>query len=568
MSTNHKIAIAQINTKSGDIEFNAKKIIKNLKKAQENKFDIIIFPELALIGMGLCDAVKRYPIIIKQNKIWLQEIASITNNTTAIIGFIDEDLQNSVAIIQNGQIKQIVKKSQPEIIEIAEKYYYINLNEKTPDNINGNFDAIINIFAKHTSINKETLLNKALSNLAKTYSKPVIYCDLIGANDSFVYDGLSRVFNKNGELITCAKPFEEDFVTTEPFCSTNQSIKFSITPIQTTFSLDYESDLERTYKTLILGIKDYFAKTGFKRAVLGLSGGLDSTVCAVILADALGAENVFGISMPSKLTSIESKTDAQELAQNLGINFAQAPIKEMVETCNKNFQQLFNEVEQSWDYRYKKSFTMDNIQARSRAMYLWGISNEFGSCLPIATSDKSESYMGYATINGDMSGGVALIADITKTKLFALARWLNKNRHKKNAIPESIILKKPGAELAIDPNTGKTLNAEDALMPYEFLDEIIWRVENNNETYEQMITSEFIYEKKENISKEQKEQWLEKFYKRMSTSHYKWSILPPAIITDSHSINSQIYSQPITSSGIDYKGVSKNNIEEKIKNFS
>ena len=249
------------------------------------------------------------------------------------------------------------------------------------------------------------------------------------------------------------------------------------------FSLDYEKDLERTYKTVIQGIKDYFRKTGFKRAVLGLSGGLDSTVCAVLLADALGAENVFGISMPSKITSNESKTDAQQLAQNLGMNFATLPIKDIVESANTSLQGLFSNIETKWSGRYKESYTMDNIQARSRAVILWGVSNEFGSCLPIATSDKSEAYMGYATINGDMSGGFAPIADITKTKLFALARWLNKNREVKNAIPESIILKRPGAELAIDPNTGKPLCAEDALMPYEFMDEVIWRIETKKESF-------------------------------------------------------------------------------------
>lgn len=148
-------------------------------------------------------------------------------------------------------------------------------------------------------------------------------------------------------------------------------------------------------------------------------------------------------------------------------------------------------------------------------MFLWGISNEFGSTLPIATSDKSELYMGYATINGDMSGGFAPIADIPKTKLFALARWMNENRKVKNAMPQSIIDKKPGAELAIDPKTGKPLVAEDALMPYEFLDEVIWRIENKKEHYYDMLNSEFLYEKKHKVSQEQKIQWLDKFYKRM-----------------------------------------------------
>ena len=172
--------------------------------------------------------------------------------------------------------------------------------------------------------------------------------------------------------------------------------------------------------------------------------------------------------------------------------------------------------------------------------------------------------MGYATINGDMSGGFAPIADVPKTKLFALARWLNKNRTVKDAIPEAIILKKPGAELAIDPKTGKPLIAEDALMPYEFLDEIIWRIENRKEYYQDMLNSEFLYEKKNNVSKEQKIQWLDKFYRRMSTALYKWSILPPSVIVDSRSINKYDYKQPITSSRINYKGYSEEEITDKI----
>ena len=172
--------------------------------------------------------------------------------------------------------------------------------------------------------------------------------------------------------------------------------------------------------------------------------------------------------------------------------------------------------------------------------------------------------MGYATTNGDMSGGFAPIGDITKTKLFALAKWLNENRSVKNAIPQSVIEKRPGAELAIDPKTNKPLCAEDALMPYEFLDEVIWRIENKKENYNDMLSSEFLYEKNHSISKEQKEQWLDKFFRRMSTALYKKSILPPYVIVDSPDYD---YKQPITSSGINYKGTPQENIAEKIRNI-
>ena len=218
-------------------------------------------------------------------------------------------------------------------------------------------------------------------------------------------------------------------------------------------------------------------------------------------------------------------------------------------------------MEKGWDCRYKNSYTNDNIQARARATILWGVANEFDKCLSIATSDKSEAYMGYATINGDMSGGFAPIADVTKTKLFALAGWMNENRKQKNAIPQSIIEKRPGAELAINPKTGKPLLAEEALMPYEFLDEVIWRVENLHQSIGDMLDVEFLYEKKETVSKEQKKEWLEKFFRRMSFAVYKWSILPPAPIVDARSINKTEYRHPIIASGINYN---KTSFEDKL----
>ena len=271
--------------------------------------------------------------------------------------------------------------------------------------------------------------------------------------------------------------------------------------------------------------------------------------------------------MPSVITSSESKNDAQNLAQNLGINFLEAPIKNVVDNIDKTLKEIFKKVETKWNNRFEDSFTMDNIQARSRAIFLWGISNEFSKTLPIATSDKSELYMGYATINGDMSGGFAPIADVPKTKLFALAKWLNENRAQKNTIPQSVINKKPGAELAINSETGEPLTAEDALMPYEFLDEIIWRIENKKENYYDMLNAKFLYEKHKNLPKEQKIEWLDKFYRRMSNALYKWSIMPPSIIVDSRSINKYDYKQPITSSKINYKGISEKEISKKLKEF-
>ena len=629
VSSGGYIGMAQINPIAGNVEYNAKKIAKYIKYANKIGLEMVIFPELALMGYPIEDTIDRHPIIVEENIKWLKGLAKITTDTTALVGFIEprkpdaegKKYFNSVAILKNQKIVGIVRKSllpnysefndyryiepspvvgvQPattlgnfdkdnvkDCTKIFEKYgisicedcwnnkefFDKNLYEKDPieELAQDKPEIFINCSASPTRAKKEQLKHNMLSFIAKKYNTPIVYVNQVGAIDNSSFDGSSRFFDSNGELIARAKSFEEQFLIVNPvkkigkIYPLTKGLDKSLNE-QKVFTLEYESDLERTYKTIVQGIRDYFKKCGFKRAVLGLSGGLDSTVCAVLLADAIGKDNVFGISMPSHITSKESKSDAEQLAHNLGINFTEATIRPMINTTTECLKKLFETVEGKWDGRYKTSFTPDNIQARSRAMFLWGISNEFASCIPIATSDKSELYMGYATINGDMSGGFAPIADVPKTKLFAFARWLNTNREEKNAIPETIILKKPGAELAIDPKTGKPLIAEDALMPYEFLDEVIWRVENKNEGYQDLLKTEFVYEKHNNIPIEQKIEWLDKFFRRMSTALYKWSILPPSVIVESRSINKYDYRQPITSSNINYKGIEEDYINSELE---
>jgi NAD+ synthase (glutamine-hydrolysing) len=634
MEENNKlnnIFMAQLNPMPGCVEENALKVLKFIKKSEEENADLVIFPELTLMGYPIMDAIDRHPLIVEQNVKWLKELAKFTNKTHAIVGFVEprngqisgKRYYNSVAVLGEGKIKAIIRKSllptysefndyryfEPSPVvgiqaaetlgdfgeaKIAQSNGLIEINglkyaivicedgwndkdfftnpmyKKDPVEILAKQapDVIINCSASPSRSKKEQLKHNMLSFVAKKYSTPIVYVNQVGAIDDISFDGASRVYNAKGELTARAKSFEEDFARA---CITSGGIIEPLTrwlektlTEQKIFTLDYEPDLERTYKTIIQGIRDYFAKNGLKKAILGLSGGLDSSVSAVLLADALGAKNVFGVSMPSVISSQASHDDAKELAQNLGINFAVAPINEMVDTTNAQLNPLFNKVFVYWrDCRHSKSYVQDNVQARSRATLLWGIANEFCAAIPIATSDKSELYMGYATINGDMSGGFAPIADVPKTKLFALARWLNK-KGTENIIPETIIIKPPGAELAINPETGKTVKAEEALMPYEFMDEIIWRIENRHESYQDMIDSDFLYETKNKVTKEQKTQWLDKFYKRMSTALYKWSILPPSVIVEGRSINKTDYRQPITSGKIDYKGQTSEKIYQKL----
>ena len=611
------IVLAQANPTSGDVKGNALKAMDWIKWAQKLDVSAIVFPELFLIGYPIGDFIDKFPVIVEENIEWLNALAlKVTGKTKVIIGFVEFNKNkqgkkyfNSVAVLCEGKIERIIRKSllpnyaefndyrHFEPSEIDSKNRITKINNKNAgiivcedgwndyDFFEKNLyaqdpvqtvveeqhpDFLINCSSSVTRAKKEQLKHNMLSFAAKKHKTPIIYVNQVGSNDSLSFEGASRVYNADGNLTARAKSYQEQFFIASP----TQGGKIYPLPnglektlnSQKAFTLDHEPDLERTYLTIVQSIRDYFKKTGFKRAVLGLSGGLDSTVSAVLLADALGKENVFGISMPSKITSSESKNDAKELAKNLGINFTEISIKDMFDSTRSKFDEVFSEIEQKWDCRYKESFTNDNIQARSRALILWGIANEFGSCLPIATSDKSELYMGYATINGDMSGGFAPLADVSKTKLFALAKWMNKNREIKNAIPESIIAKRPGAELAINPKTGKPLLAEEALMPYEFLDEVIWRVENLQQSIGDMLEVEFLHEKHlkeqgEPLDKAVKLEWLQKFFRRMSTSLYKWTIMPSSPIVDARSINKAEYVQPIISAKINYH---KTSFEEKL----
>ena len=431
------IGLAQINPIAGDIEYNAKKVVKYIKYAQNIGLDMVVFPELILMGYPIEDTIDRHPIIVEENIKWLKEIASFTGSTAALVGFIEprkynlntgKSYYNSVAILQNGEIKGIVRKSLLPTYSEFNDYRYIQpspvvgvqpdstlclLDEEsvvdcdktiTINNVkygisicedcwnNKDFfdktlytkdpieelatekpDVFVNCSASPSRAKKEQLKHNMLSFTANSYKIPMVYVNQVGAIDNSSFEGSSRVFSRDGALIARAKSFEEQFLIINPLKKMGKiypltkGLEKTLTE-QKIFTLEYENDLERTYKTITQGINNYFAKTGFERAVLGLSGGLDSTVCAVLLADALGKENVFGISMPSKITSQESRSDAEILANNLGINFAEVPIKEMVETTNKMFDKLFSSVENKWTCRYQKSFTQDNIQARSRAI--------------------------------------------------------------------------------------------------------------------------------------------------------------------------------------------------------
>ncbi len=519
----NKIVLAQIDTIAGNINYNVEKIVACIEKAKENQSDLIVFPKNALIGNPLGNIAQRHKTIISKKENALKQIALLSTDITIVL----DDYA-----MQNGKI---IEGNKFEVN--GETFAFEPIKD---------IDCVIICANDVTRLGFEFEKNLKLSRITKNNKIKLIYVNQVGYADNYVFDGGSRIYNKNGEITLRAKSFCEDFAIANDYIG-----KIELMPkgmekevVTDTFNLDYSSDLERTYKSCVYAIKEYFSKNGFKKAVLGLSGGLDSTISVVLLVDALGKENVFGVSMPSKITSKESKDDARILAENLGINFQEIPLVDVIEPMKNLLDWSFLNVDAE---KYEKSTTIENLQARTRATILWSIANEHKQMLPIATSDKSEAYIGYATVNGDMSGGFAPLLDITKTKLFALGHFMNEYREKKNVIPQSILEKPPGAELKINPKTGKTVCAEEDNMPYPFLDEIIWYVENYGYGFDDLINHKFYYEKNNELSIEQKKEWINKFFWKQHCAVFKWHIIPPSVIIDKHSINSVEYRQPIIS---------------------
>ncbi|MBQ3642344.1 NAD(+) synthase [bacterium] len=525
-----KVVIAQIDTLAGDIKNNSAKIIENIKKAQNIGADVIIFPELTLCGSPLGNIIVRHKAVIKQQSEALRNIAEISNNIAVILGCVGENADSIIAFIKNKKIDYI-----NDFKIINDTAFVLDL-ENLKNVSCQNVVLLANTPSRYGFENK---LNEQLSKIKAN----LVYVNRAGYADNVVFSGASRVYI-NGSLTARAKYLEEDFLIIDDFKGEIEPLPAGVeAKMSEKFDLDYSSDLERVYKSSIFAIKEYFRKNGFSKAVLGLSGGLDSTISAVLLTDALGRKNVVGISMPSRITSDESKNDAKELSQNLGITFFEIPLASSIDVSKLLLNKAFEKISME---KYAESTTMENLQARTRATILWSVSNEYKGMLPIATSDKSEAYIGYATVNGDMSGGFAPIADITKTKLFALGKFINELKGRE-VVPKSVLEKPPGAELKINQKTGRPLCAEEANMPYEFLDEIVWMIENFGYGKQDLYKHSFLYEKNHELSQEQKEEWINKFYWKMHCATYKWHIMPASVIQDAHSINSVEYYQPILS---------------------
>jgi len=477
-----KIALAQINTTVGDFSGNARKIIDGIRWAESEGLDLIIFPEMCVCGYPPRDLLEK-PSFLQRSIEAVEEIAMNTGNCSALIGYITPNessdghaLFNTAGILCDGEIKfkqhktllpeydvfdearHFEPSSEHEVYEIGGIKIGLTLCEDLWSGVKfrgrrlyrsdpveklaaAGAEMIINISASPFTLGKREIRRELVVGAAKRFGLPVIYCNAVGGNDDLVFDGRSVVVNSDGLLLKKGNAFEEDLITfdtssTEPFAE----------------MLGYTEE-DEIHSALVLGLSDYMKKCGFKRAVLGLSGGIDSAVVAALAVDAIGPENVTGILMPSPYSSKSSIDDALDLAKNLGIKTSTIPIGDLYESYRTLLGFGGSDV----------SLAEENIQARIRGNILMAKSNSDGAIV-LATGNKSELSVGYCTLYGDMAGGFALISDLLKTQVFALARHMNRNSI---IIPESIIEKAPSAELKPDQRD------QDSLPDYDLLDSIV-----------------------------------------------------------------------------------------------
>ena len=478
-----KIALAQINTTIGDFAGNRDKLLAAYRRGVEAGADLVLAPELATTGYPPRDLLLR-PQFIDKNLAILNELAAATGKTALVAGFVEHNDQqpgrpaaNSVALMQNGKIAAIRRKMLlPTYDVFDEDRYFEPAVENKPVELGGwklglticediwndedfwrqrryrrdpsqelveaGAQIIINCSASPWYLGKEIVRRNMVASLAAKIGRPVVYCNLVGGNDELVFDGHSMAFDGRGRLIAEARGFEEDFLLVD------------IEQAEPVIPSICKSE-EQLHAALTLGLRDYMHKCGFKAAVLGLSGGIDSALTACLAAAALGPENVLGVSLPSQFSSQGSLDDARALARNLGIRYEVIPIQTPFEAVKQQLQPLFA--------GRKEDVTEENIQARLRGVILMALSNKFGSLL-LTTGNKSEMAVGYCTLYGDMCGGLGVISDVPKQMVYRLARWINRERE---IIPVSSLTKPPSAELR--PNQ----TDQDTLPPYEILDAIL-----------------------------------------------------------------------------------------------
>jgi len=498
-----KIALAQLNYHIGNFESNTAKIIDHIHKARQNGADLVVFAELCVCGypsrdflefdefIGLCDDAAK-------------KIAAACTGIACIIGLPTpnhkpegKDLWNSAYFIENGKIKAIVNKALLPNYDIFDEYRYfepstefsciefkghriaLTICEDLWNNIENPLyvtrpmdiliqqkpDVMINIAASPFAVKHDDERIDILRDNASRYNLPLFYVNQVGAQTELIFDGGSLVFDNSGRLVDELLYFEESL--TYYVLGDDSSITLQQPD---TLKAERPGDIEQIHQAVILGIRDYFHKSGFSRAILGLSGGIDSAVVCALAAEALGSENVMAVLLPSRFSSDHSLKDAEDLVANLGCKSETIAIRDITEAFESSLSPQFKNL--------PFNIAEENIQSRSRAILLMAMCNKFGYIL-LNTSNKSEAAVGYGTLYGDMCGGISVIGDVYKTQVFQLARYINRERE---IIPENSIIKPPSAELRPDQKDS------DSLPEYDILDKIIAEYVENRRSSGEIIS--------------------------------------------------------------------------------
>jgi len=569
-----RLALAQLNPVVGEVFKNAEKTFEYIEKAEKNKADLILFPELFVTGYPPEDLILK-PSFLKATNEALEKIVNFTRNkkVVVVIGFAElkDDIYNSAAIIQDGKLLGTYQKMHlPNYSVFDERRYFfpgrtskvikmgnVNIGLTICEDIwnpgepisslvfNGNSQLIVNISASPFYVGKRNLRENYLSMKAYEYHCAFAYLNMVGGQDEVVFDGSSFVVNADGKVISRLKSFEEDFEVFDIELQNNLRTNLHESRLREARLLKSENSKieiitsqipreksetvlprvekpieefeEELFKASVLGVRDYIQKNGFEKVLIGLSGGIDSSLVACIATEALGKDNVYGVLMPSQYTSSESIEDAQQLADNLGIKTYTVPIKDIYYSYLNELKDIFKGLE--------PNEAEENIQARIRGNILMALSNKF-NWLVLTTGNKSEMSVGYATLYGDMAGGFAVIKDIFKTAVYKIARWYNNNK-RRMVIPERVFTKPPTAEL----KPGQT--DQDKLPPYEILDEIL------------KLYIEEDYGLEEIIEKGYEKQLVERVIKMVNSSEYKRRQAPPGIKVSKRSLGKD-WRMPIT----------------------
>jgi len=480
-----RVALGQINPCLGDIADNLNKMRSVYTESAKLDADIVIFPEMCVCGYPPEDLLLKKHFLL-DNRSAVEQLAAEYTKMTVITGFAEVESDrtfNSLAVLQDARVSKVYHKiilpnygvfdeqryfqpgTQPAVIQIdglnlvlsiCEDLWQLDRLDEFLKEISRK-DVIINISASPFHVGKIGQRQQILGRCAKHFNCAVAYCNLVGGQDELVFDGRSMFIDPQGAVIGRAKAFAEDLIIADITLTEGGELQIKNVKPAEPYTPGPTEPIDEVYDALVLGTTDYVTKNGFEKVIIGLSGGIDSSLVAAIAVDALGSQNVVGITMPSKFNSPDTIGDAEKLADNLGIAFLSVPIRRVLDKFNETLAAV-----QDWD---DVGIAYENLQARIRGTILMSLSNQFGY-LVLTTGNKSETAVGYSTLYGDTAGGFAVIKDVPKTMVYELAHFIN-NKSGREIIPFSVIKRPPSAEL-------KAKQADsDSLPDYAMLDEIL-----------------------------------------------------------------------------------------------